>query len=148
MDGFMDCSDAILSRRPELEERQRILKASDVGAFAVISLVFMTMVFAASMITLAESFSLQKVALLIVIMAASRSIAADAVLRKPPMKTSQYVDLDERGNTTLDPEEKKKKADRMEQGKCKTYEELYELAKKRGYKNPSGWAYFIMKGRR
>ena len=35
MDGFMDCSDAILSRRPELEERQRILKASDVGAFAV-----------------------------------------------------------------------------------------------------------------
>ena len=112
MDGFMDCSDAILSRRPELEERQRILKASDVGAFAVISLVFMTMVFAASMITLAESFSLQKMALLIVIMAASRSIAADAVLRKPPMKTSQYVDLDERGNTTLDPEEKKKKAAR------------------------------------
>lgn len=112
MDGFMDCSDAILSRRPELEERQRILKASDVGAFAVISLAFMTMVFAASMITLAESFSLQKVALLIVIMAASRSIAADAVLRKPPMKTSQYVDLDERGNTTLDPEEKKKKAAR------------------------------------
>lgn len=110
MDGFMDCSDAILSRRPELEERQRILKASDVGAFAVVSLVFMTMVFAASMITLAESFSLQKVALLIVIMAASRSIAADAVLRKPPMKTSQYVDLDERGNTTLDSEEKKKKA--------------------------------------
>jgi superfamily II DNA or RNA helicase len=45
-------------------------------------------------------------------------------------------------------QEKKKKADRMEQGKCKTYEELYELAKKRGYKNPSGWAYFIMKGRR
>lgn len=45
-------------------------------------------------------------------------------------------------------QEKQKKLARMEQGKCKTYEELYELAKKRGYKNPSGWAYFIMKGRR
>jgi hypothetical protein len=48
----------------------------------------------------------------------------------------------------VEEQEKKKKADRMEQGKCKTYQELYELAKKRGYKNPSGWAYFIMKGRR
>ncbi len=37
LDGFMDCSDAILSRRP-LEERQKILKDSHVGAFAVISL--------------------------------------------------------------------------------------------------------------
>jgi superfamily II DNA or RNA helicase len=45
-------------------------------------------------------------------------------------------------------QEKQKKLARMEQGKCKTYEELYELAKKRGYKNPSGWAYFITKGRR
>jgi superfamily II DNA or RNA helicase len=45
-------------------------------------------------------------------------------------------------------QEKQKKLAIMEQGKCKTYEELYELAKKRGYKNPSGWAYFIMKGRR
>ena len=35
LDGFMDCCDAILSRRP-LEERQQILKDSHVGAFAVI----------------------------------------------------------------------------------------------------------------
>ena len=45
-------------------------------------------------------------------------------------------------------EEQRKKDARREQGKCKTYSELYELAKQRGYKNPSGWAYFIMKGRR
>ena len=57
LDGFMDCSDAILSRRPELEERQRILKASDVGAFAVISVMLMSIIFAASMMTLAEDFS-------------------------------------------------------------------------------------------
>ena len=45
-------------------------------------------------------------------------------------------------------QEKQKRAARMEQGKCKSYQELYELAQKRGYKNPSGWAYFIMKGRK
>ena len=44
-------------------------------------------------------------------------------------------------------EEQRKKEARLEQGKCKTYDELYELARQRGYKNPSGWAYFIMKGR-
>ena len=36
LDGYMDVSDAILSRRP-LEERQRIMKDSVVGAFAVIA---------------------------------------------------------------------------------------------------------------
>lgn len=45
-------------------------------------------------------------------------------------------------------EEQRKKDARREQGRCQTYQELYELAKKRGYKNPSGWAYFIMKGRK
>ena len=45
-------------------------------------------------------------------------------------------------------QEQQKKEARREQGMCKSYQELYELAKKRGYKNPSGWAYFIMKGRR
>lgn len=44
--------------------------------------------------------------------------------------------------------EKQKKAARLEQGNCRTYEELYNLAKSRGYKNPSGWAYFIMRGRK
>ena len=44
LDGFMDCCDAILSRRP-LEERQRILKDSHTGAFAVISVVFLLMGF-------------------------------------------------------------------------------------------------------
>jgi superfamily II DNA or RNA helicase len=45
-------------------------------------------------------------------------------------------------------QEQQKREARREQGRCKSYQELYELAKKRGYKNPSGWAYFIMKGRR
>jgi hypothetical protein len=45
-------------------------------------------------------------------------------------------------------QEKQRKAARLEQGNCRTYEELYNLAKSRGYKNPSGWAYFIMRGRK
>ena len=109
LDGFMDCSDAILSRRPELEERQRILKASDVGAFAVISVMLMSLIFAASMMTLVEDFSLQRASILVVIMIISRAFGADAVLRKPPMKTSQYVDLDEAASLTLEPGEMKKK---------------------------------------
>lgn len=100
MDGFMDCSDAILSRRPELAERQRILKASDVGAFAVISVMLMILVFAASMITLAEEFNIQRAGMLAGIMIISRSMAADSVLRKPAMKISQYADIGTSGVTT------------------------------------------------
>ena len=40
LDGFMDCNDAILSRRP-MEDKQRILKDSTVGAFAVVTLMFL-----------------------------------------------------------------------------------------------------------
>ena len=108
LDGFMDCSDAILSRRPELEERQRILKASDVGAFAVISVMIMSIIFAASMMTLAEDFSLEKAAVMIVIMVISRGMAADHVGRKPAMKTSQYADLGAEIGEGLSPEDKKK----------------------------------------
>jgi len=108
LDGFMDCSDAILSRRPKLEERQRILKASDVGAFAVISVMLMSIIFAASMMTLAEGFSIEKAAVMVVIMVISRGMAADHVGRKPSMKTSQYADLGAEIGEGLSPEDKKK----------------------------------------
>lgn len=114
MDGFMDCSDAILSRRPELAERQRILKASDVGAFAVISVMLMILVFAASMITLAEEFNIQRAGMLAGIMIISRSMAADSVLRKPTMKISQYADIGTSGaaadGAAGEPKTTKKKA--------------------------------------
>ena len=42
VDGYMDTADAVFSRRP-LEERRRILKDSNVGAFAVIALVCLMM---------------------------------------------------------------------------------------------------------
>ena len=93
LDGFMDCCDAILSRRPELRERQRILKSPDVGAFAVISMVLMILVFVASMAELADSFTFREAGILLLIMFISRAIAADHVMRKPTMATSQYADM-------------------------------------------------------
>ena len=41
-----------------------------------------------------------------------------------------------------------KKQQRREQGMAKSFGELVKLAKERGYKNPTGWAYMIMKGRK
>ena len=44
LDGFMDCCDAVFSRRP-LEKKREILKDSHVGSFAVMSLFCVTFVF-------------------------------------------------------------------------------------------------------
>lgn len=64
------------------------------------------------------------------------------------LKSVKDVELKRIEAIEKEEQEQQKKAARREQGMCKSYQELYELAKKRGYKNPSGWAYFIMKGRR
>ena len=56
LDGFMDCCDAIMSRRP-VEEKQKILKDSHCGAFAVISLAFMLLAYYA-FISTALSFGI------------------------------------------------------------------------------------------
>lgn len=64
------------------------------------------------------------------------------------LKQMQDVELKKIEAIKREEDEKARKAARMEQGRCKSYSELVELAKSREYKNPSGWAYFIMKGRR
>lgn len=88
LDGFMDCSDAILSRRP-LEDRQRILKDSRVGAFAVISVVLLMISWYAALTTIVSGgrFIYDCLFLLPIV---SRSIAGQAVLRYKPMEHSQY----------------------------------------------------------
>jgi len=104
-DGFMDCCDAILSRR-DLAERQRILKDSKVGAFAVISMILLALgTFAAffaicerELATIAISYTVsQKVTTLInpialiSIPVISRATAGACVLGLKPLQTSQYA---------------------------------------------------------
>lgn len=90
LDGFMDCSDAVMPRHPQMEERRRILKDSHVGAFAVICLVLMLIVFAGSMIQIAGEWSLKSCILLILVFTTSRVMSAIEVILNPPMDTSQY----------------------------------------------------------
>ena len=105
-DGFMDCCDAILSRR-ELEERQRILKDSRVGAFAVISMIFMVFGTFAALTAIAERhmatmaisylFSARTITIvipmaLILIPVMSRAAAGSSVLKHKPLTTSQYAE--------------------------------------------------------
>ncbi len=89
LDGFMDCNDAILSRRP-MAERQRILKDSHVGAFAVISVVVLFMVFFAAMWSLLEMGSPLRMWCLSMIPVLSRAMSARAIMVQKPLSTSQY----------------------------------------------------------
>ena len=57
LDGFMDCCDAILSRR-DLATRQKILKDSRVGAFAVVSAVLLFLLSFAALADCSFSISL------------------------------------------------------------------------------------------
>ena len=86
LDGFLDCCDAILSRR-DLVTRQKILKDSRVGAFAVVCAILL---FLFSFAALADcDFSYIWRALLLVPVV-TRCMAGVAVESFAPMKTSQY----------------------------------------------------------
>ena len=85
LDGYMDVCDAVLSRR-DLETRQRILKDSHCGAFAVICLALLVLCQWAVFLS-AEALPRWPLTL---IPAASRACAALAVLTLRPMSTSQY----------------------------------------------------------
>jgi len=91
VDGFMDTSDAILSRR-DLEERRRILKDPTVGAFAVIAIIFLVLGDQAAM----ESFlsgNLKPADLvpLVIIPIMSRAVAGGCVMFFPALPSSQYA---------------------------------------------------------
>lgn len=89
LDGFMDCNDAILSRRP-LEERRRILKDSHVGAFAVITAILLFLLFYASMSSALERENPHIMWSLILIPVLARTMSARAVIVHQPLSTSQY----------------------------------------------------------
>ncbi len=120
LDGFMDCSDAILSRRP-MEERQRIMKDPRTGAFAVISAIFLILLWFACVADIkgiiavnavkelfagAKVFGVSSgasaVAALVLIPAFSRGMGGLFVLTYEPIGHSQYVEdaeRDDRGSS-------------------------------------------------
>ncbi len=88
LDGFMDCCDAILSRRP-LQARQAILKDPHTGAFAVISVVFLLLGYLAALSTIISlGVDLATLCLLPVV---SRAVSGLCVLGFTPMAQSQYA---------------------------------------------------------
>lgn len=87
LDGFMDCCDAVLSRRP-LEKKREILKDSHVGSFAVISLAMLLILGFATFASLDESKNLW---ILVLIATASRACSAIGVSILRPMGHSEYA---------------------------------------------------------
>lgn len=88
LDGFMDTCDALLSRR-DIEERQRILKDSTVGAFSVISVVLLISWWIIIFVISMERAPIWGLFLIPVI---SRTMSAIWVLILKPMGHSQYRD--------------------------------------------------------
>ena len=87
LDGYMDCCDAIFSRRP-LEKKREILKDSHVGSFAVIALsVLMMFSFAA----FASADGSENMLSLIFICTVSRACSAIGVSTLRPMGHSEYA---------------------------------------------------------
>lgn len=93
LDGYLDCCDAIFSRR-DLKTRQRILKDSRVGAFAVVGAVLL---FLLSFAALAECEFSEIWRALLLMPVISRCMAGVAVTGFAPMQTSQYVRLEAGG---------------------------------------------------
>ena len=97
LDGFMDVTDASLSRRP-LEERQRILKDPTVGAFAVCGCAFLLLMDFAALISI---FAKGLPVLLAYVPIFSRCAGAWQVLHFSPAGYSQYVESHEAESRSL-----------------------------------------------
>ena len=92
LDGFMDVCDAVLSRR-DLETRQRILKDSHCGAFAVICLALLFLCQWAVFLS-AGAIPLLP---LVLVPVSCRACAALAVLTLRPIAVSQYSAMERGG---------------------------------------------------
>ena len=90
LDGYMDTSDAVLSRRP-LEEKLRILKDPHTGAFAVIMIAVLFVLQFAAAYAAAENG--RYFVLLFVISVISRCGAAMSILCLKPMAQSGYANM-------------------------------------------------------
>ena len=86
MDGFMDCADALLSSR-DMEGKKKILKDSNVGAFAVISAGLLLISDYAAMGVITSDFDSAFI-LLLLAPVASRSMGALFLFAFPELETS------------------------------------------------------------
>jgi len=90
LDGYMDTSDAVLSRRP-LEDKLRILKDPHTGAFAVIMVaVLFIMQFAAVYVVIEKC---EYLILLIIISVISRCCSSMSILSLKAMPQSGYANM-------------------------------------------------------
>jgi len=90
LDGYMDTSDAVLSRRP-IEDKLRILKDPHTGAFAVIMLAVLFVFQFASVFVFVEKG--KNLTLLIILPVISRCCSALSILCFKPMTQSAYANM-------------------------------------------------------
>lgn len=99
LDGFMDVSDALLSRRDK-QEKVRILKDPNTGAFSVISLGILFIIDFAATYTLVENKS--NIIGIIIIPIISRSLMGIMLLKKEAMKESSLGSYFKKGTGKVD----------------------------------------------
>ena len=97
LDGYMDTSDALLSRRP-FEEKLRILKDPNVGAFAVIMLAVLFLLQFAAVYTIADGGRF--LALFIAISVFSRCCSAFSIFALRHSPQSNYAAIIGQGGNT------------------------------------------------
>ena len=93
LDGFMDCCDAVFSRRP-LEKKREILKDSHVGSFAVMSLSMLLLIGFAAFASFDGSENLW---ILVLVATTSRVCSAIGVSTLRPMGHSEYAGSFQKG---------------------------------------------------
>lgn len=98
MDGFMDCADAIMSRRDQAE-RIRILKDPNRGAFAMIAAIMMILGMFVFITIYLDSvrYGIELIPLILVPVI-SRGKAGDDVIIHKPIGVSQYADTHQDNN--------------------------------------------------
>lgn len=99
LDGFMDVSDALLSRRDK-QEKVRILKDPNTGAFSVISLGILFIIDFAAIYTLVENK--YNIIGIIIIPIISRSLMGIMLLKKEAMKESSLGSYFKKGTGKVD----------------------------------------------
>ena len=90
LDGYMDTSDAVLSRRP-IEDKLRILKDPHTGSFSVIMLAVLFIVQFAAVFVIIEKRNYLE--LLIIVPVISRCCSAMSVLCLKSMKQSSFANM-------------------------------------------------------